>query len=174
MTSNSQPYFGLVKCEVLPPRGLFHPVLPYRSRGKLLFPLCRVCATSLQQTDCDHDAEQRQLLGTWTTLELDKALSLGYQIVRIFEIYQYDDCAQYDGVDDDTGLFTGYINAFLKMKQEASGWPSWVHTDDDKEEYIRRYREREGIDLDRGKIEHNGALRCLAKLCLNSLVGLML
>jgi hypothetical protein len=29
-------YFGLVKCTVLPPRGLFHPVLPYRTQGKLI------------------------------------------------------------------------------------------------------------------------------------------
>ena len=37
-------YFGLIKCTVLPPRGLFHPVLPYRTQGKLMFPLCRrVC-----------------------------------------------------------------------------------------------------------------------------------
>jgi hypothetical protein len=26
-------YFGLVKCTVLPPRGLFHPVLPYRTKA---------------------------------------------------------------------------------------------------------------------------------------------
>lgn len=31
-------YFGLAKVKVLPPRGLFHPVLGYRSRGKLTFP----------------------------------------------------------------------------------------------------------------------------------------
>ena len=31
-------YFGMIKCTVLPPRGLFHPVLPYRTQGKLMFP----------------------------------------------------------------------------------------------------------------------------------------
>lgn len=30
-------YFGLVKCTVLPPRQLYHPVLPYRTHGKLMF-----------------------------------------------------------------------------------------------------------------------------------------
>ena len=38
-------YFGLVKCTVLPPHGLFHPVLPYRHAGKLTFPLCSSCVT---------------------------------------------------------------------------------------------------------------------------------
>ena len=37
-------YFGLIQCRVLPPRGMFHPVLPYRTGGKILFPLCRTCA----------------------------------------------------------------------------------------------------------------------------------
>ncbi|KAK2899342.1 hypothetical protein Q8A73_012471 [Channa argus] len=30
-------YFGFVKCTVLPPRGLYHPVLPYRAHKKLMF-----------------------------------------------------------------------------------------------------------------------------------------
>ena len=46
ITENFAPlskYFGLVKCFVLPPRSLYHPVLPYRTQGKLIFPLCRTC-----------------------------------------------------------------------------------------------------------------------------------
>ena len=34
---------GLVKLTILPPRGLYHPVLPLRQGGKLTFPLCRTC-----------------------------------------------------------------------------------------------------------------------------------
>jgi hypothetical protein len=37
-------YFGLVCCRVFPPRGLYHLVLPYKTGGKLLFPLCQTCA----------------------------------------------------------------------------------------------------------------------------------
>ena len=36
-------YFGLIKCTVLPPRSLFHPVLPYRTKGKLTFPFVGLC-----------------------------------------------------------------------------------------------------------------------------------
>ena len=43
-------YFGLVFCRILPPRNLYHPVLPYHSNGKLLFPLCALCAQQSQQT----------------------------------------------------------------------------------------------------------------------------
>jgi hypothetical protein len=34
---------GLVQCTVLPPRDLYHPVLPYRCNGRLLFCFCRNC-----------------------------------------------------------------------------------------------------------------------------------
>ena len=34
---------GLIKCTVVPPTDLFHPVLPYRWNKKLLFCLCRTC-----------------------------------------------------------------------------------------------------------------------------------
>ena len=41
-------FFGMIKCEILPPSFLFHPLLPYRANGKLMFPLCRTCAENLQ------------------------------------------------------------------------------------------------------------------------------
>ena len=34
-------YEGIVKCKVLPPKRLFHPVLPCKKNGKLLFHLCK-------------------------------------------------------------------------------------------------------------------------------------
>ena len=36
-------YFGLIKCKVLPPEGLYFPVLPVKMLGKLFFPLCKQC-----------------------------------------------------------------------------------------------------------------------------------
>ena len=47
-------YFGLIKCTVLPPRGLFHPVLPHRGQDKLMFALCKTCADTGNQTPCTH------------------------------------------------------------------------------------------------------------------------
>ncbi|CAC5423114.1 unnamed protein product [Mytilus coruscus] len=36
-------YKGLIKCKIVPPRGLFLPVLPLKCKGKLLFGLCHTC-----------------------------------------------------------------------------------------------------------------------------------
>ena len=41
----------------------------------------------------------------------------------------------------------------LKIKQEASGYPSWVKTDTDKDNNIAEYYVREGIKLDKSKIQ---------------------
>ena len=58
-------YFGIAKVKVLPPRGLYHPVLPYRSKGKLKFCLCRTCADNENLKVCRCSDEQRAIVGTW-------------------------------------------------------------------------------------------------------------
>lgn len=79
-------YFGLIKCTVLPPRGLYHPVLPYRHDKKLMFPLCRVCCENLQQESCDHTNDERRLTGTWVTEEVKKAIEKGYVILKVCNV----------------------------------------------------------------------------------------
>ena len=37
-------YFGLAKVKILPPCGLYLPVLPHKVDGRLFFPLCATCA----------------------------------------------------------------------------------------------------------------------------------
>jgi len=64
-----------------------------------------------------------------------------------------------------------YINTFLKLKAEASVYPSWVRSPEDEERYIQSFRESEVIELDKSSIKYNAATRGLAKLCLNSMWG---
>ena len=164
-------YFGLAKVKILPPRGLYHPVLPYSSNGKLKFPLCRSCADQESQTDCFCSNDQRAITGTWCTPEIQMAVKKGYNILKIYEVYHFEESTQYDPVTGKGGLFTDYVNMFLKIKQEASGFPDSCKTEEQKREYIRMYKEKEGIELDYAKIKKNPGLRCLAKLCLNSFWG---
>ena len=64
-------YFGLAKVTVLPPFGLYHPVLPCRNGGKLTFPLCRTCVEVEMPKElhdrrhtCPHSPDERALTGT--------------------------------------------------------------------------------------------------------------
>ncbi|XP_062566722.1 uncharacterized protein LOC134229029 [Saccostrea cucullata] len=159
-------YFGLIHCRVLPPRGLFHPVLPYRTGGKLLFPLCRTCAQqqdSTSQDRCQHTDRERSLTGTWVTSELHKALDMGYTLEGIYEVWHFKESSQ--------DLFKKYINTFLKIKQEASGFPPDCKTSEQEQDYIRQIFDKEGFMMDRISIEKNPVRRTIAKLFLNCLWG---
>ncbi|XP_078531047.1 uncharacterized protein LOC144817954 [Lissotriton helveticus] len=156
-------YFGLVKCEIYPPRQLYFPVLPYRVEGKLLFPLCRTCAEFKEVGGCSHTEEQRMLTGTWCTIEVQAALDKGYRLGRVHEVWHFKRTT--------TRLFSRYINLFLRDKQEASGYPEWCTSQAAKQKYIDDYHTHEGIRLRPHLIEVNPARRQLAKLCLNSLWG---
>lgn len=74
-------YFGIVKCKILPPRGLFHPILPMSSDGKLKFPLCSTCAEKETEGACECSNEERAMLGTWCTPEVSRAVELGYKVL---------------------------------------------------------------------------------------------
>ena len=161
---------GLVKCTVLPPRDLFHPVLPVKLNKKLVFPLCATCARVENQNVCNHIDEERQLIGTWVTVELKKAISKGYTLIKMHEAWHFE-VVQYDAQSGEGGLFSDYINSFLKLKQEASGWPEWCSSEVERNNYIEQFKTREGIQLDRDAICTNPGLRSLAKLMLNSFWG---
>ena len=164
-------YEGLVKCKVLAPRRMYIPILPIKCNGKLLFSLCKACAENYQQTTCEHSDMERAFVGTWVTDELKMALSKGYKLIQIYEIWHFTNISQYDQNTKSGGIFTGYVNTFLKIKQEASGWPDWCINEDTKQMYIQQYYEREGIWLDCNKIEENPGMCSLAKLMLNSFWG---
>lgn len=157
---------GLIKCKVLPPRDLYHPVLPVKLHDKLMFILCRSCGESLNQNTCEHTEKERALTATWTMDEIREAVNNGYRVVEMFEIWEYDVKTFEQG-----GLFTEFIDTFLKMKQEASGYPDWCRDDQDKKNYVDDYFEHEGIRLDPAKIKKNLGLRSVAKIMLVSFWG---
>lgn len=77
----------------------------------------------------------------------------------------------YDPVTKTGGLFTDYVNTFLKIKQEASGWGSKCLTEDEKDNFLKSYEVRENIVLDKEQIRKNSGRRNTAKICLNSFWG---
>lgn len=142
-----------------------------KSGGKLVFPLCAKCAEDEQTEPCEHNVDERMLDGTWVTVEVVKAKELGYKVIETFEVWHFENTVQYDPNSDNKGIFGAYIDAFLKIKQECSGWPEGVETEAQKQAYIDDYFDHEKIRLDPSKIRHNPGLRTVAKLCLNTLWG---
>ncbi|MGY6516970.1 DNA polymerase, partial [Vibrio parahaemolyticus] len=70
-------YFGFIKCKIVPPPEKYVPILPVRRDNKLIFPLCNACSVD-KKYSCNHSPEERALVGTWTTVELQNAINHGY------------------------------------------------------------------------------------------------
>jgi hypothetical protein len=66
------------------------------------------------------------------------------RILEIHELYEYI-VTRYDTQTREGGLFAGYIDTFLKLKAEASGYPAWVRSSADEERYIESFWKREGV-----------------------------
>ena len=180
-------YFGLVKCLVLPPRDLLIPVLPYKYNAKLFFPLCRSCVNNSTNnppaevpTLCEHDnVHERAFWGTFVSIELQLALSKNYRILDVVEIWSWSRDKRSDK------LFKGYIDTFLKIKAESSGWPDECGCGagggnddgnslllcDHKRAYLSKFELKEGLSLDPQKVKRNDGLRFISKILLNSFWG---
>jgi hypothetical protein len=117
----------LMKCSKLPPKYLFLPVLPFSWNNRLLFCLCRTCAIQQNRSqDCTYEtAAERALTSTRVLNEIRLALQNCYKLVEVHEVYEYQ-VKKYNPESGDGGVFVEYINTFLKLKTEASGYPNWV------------------------------------------------
>ena len=143
---------GFIQCTVLPPERLLLPLLPYKTGGKLLFPLCRICAEEQVNASCPHDDEERCIHGVFTTVELLKAVDdLGYRVVSVDEVYHWSRW--------DKSMFGEYIKTFFKVKEEASGWPREEMTEAEKRQHIEEVYQREGVRLDPANIRYNAGMR---------------
>ena len=88
---NIRQYCGLIKCKVLPPTNMYHPVFPQKCSQKLMFPFCRSCAE------------------------------------KTYPHMRYTNKGAGEG-----GIFAGFIDTFLRIKPESSGYPDWCMTEQDK------------------------------------------
>ena len=157
-------YFGIVMCEVEPPKKLFLPVLPYKTKDqKLMFPLCRYCAEEKIQK-CTHFGQQcRNLIGCYTTVELELAISEGYKVITVHQIYHFEESS--------SNLFQGFVKEMLRGKIEASGYPSTVTTEAEKVKFQQDIVYVDDIKLDPKNIKYNPSSRCLHKNLLTNLWG---
>ena len=124
----------------------------------------------MNQGPCNHSDEERYIVGTWVVDEVCKGIHIGYGLLDVFEFWEY----KVTCFDKDTNagvLFVQYVNMFLKLKQESSGYPSWVQCEEDKDRYIEDYWRAEEIAIDKASVSKNAVQRTLAKLKLNSMWG---
>ena len=121
--------------------------------------MCKACAEARNQNSWKHTDEERSLIGTWTTDEVNKATEKGYNVIKTYEVWHFD-----KSTDD---LFKGYIRRFMKIKLESSKYDFKTK----EEETNFKLKIKKSLDIDVEKFEFNAGLRSISKLCLNSLWG---
>jgi len=153
--NHPDPYFGYVRCFVVPNRQCLLGLLPKRDpkTGRLEFPL-------------------EPMEGSWGTQELQLAIENGYEVRDIYEVYHFDADNRSDT------LLRGYVSFFLRMKQEAEGWKKLGATCDepseDEKKHIQQkmFLENGGIAKVRlDQVRKDPVRRQMAKIYLNSLWG---
>ncbi|GBN50014.1 hypothetical protein AVEN_95572-1 [Araneus ventricosus] len=127
-----------------------------------MFPLCRSCVETNQQTPCSHNDEERP----WRAHGSAKRSS--WQRRKDIRSLIYKRSIIFPTTSD--SLFRTYIDTFLIRKQESSEWPQNCSTEE-KATYIREYEEKEGIKLNAQNISKNPGQRQAVRLALNSAWG---
>ena len=113
---------------------------------------------------CTHLREEdRSFTGTWVTIKLFAALDRGYKLLDMYEVWHFSETTQYNRESGEEGIFAGYINTFLRIKQESSGYPDWCKTEQDKIKFKQDYFEAEGIRLE--NVEKNKGMRAMPRSC---------
>ena len=76
------------------------------------------------------------------SVELQKAVEIGYTLLKMYEVWQYDTVTKYDPITGNGGLFAKCMNTFMKMK--ASGYPH-CDTDQEKTSTLNVYESTKGL-----------------------------
>ena len=157
--SSQNPYKGLLKVLVEPPRRTLIPVLPKRfpNDDRLLFALCPLCSETFRKqrpppdTICRHAREERCFVVTLPHIEVNEALDNGYVMRELYRVWEFKVW--------DSNLFKDYVADFMRLKIQASGWPKNVKTDAQRAAYLAEIERTEGIKIDPADVCFNPGLR---------------
>lgn len=152
--NHSNPYFGYIRCRVKPNPHDQIGLLPCKSEeDRLVFSL-------------------EEKIGMWFTEEIFLALENGYEILDIYEVHHFDQENRSDT------LMRGYMEYFLRMKQESEGWvklgasSSTPSLDEIVEVADNLYAVNGNMARIRpSKVHKNPVMRQVAKIFLNCLWG---
>ena len=105
---------------------LFIPCLVHQMDGKLLFCLCRTCASNvqIQRNICSHNEKERSWIDVYTSIDLKRAFLMGYSILEYKELWHYH--------SGGGKIFKEFILNIVKRNIECSGFPPNCISDESK------------------------------------------
>lgn len=136
--------FGMVHCDVTCPQDLLMPVLggvKEMTPGEFRFVF-----------------DLRPFKAAWlTSVELEKAVSLGYRITHVYETISFR---------KSTHIYKEYMRKCVAGKIEANGYAG---TDAEREAFVAECNKALGVTL--GPLKKNAGMKAIHKLSCNSLWG---
>ena len=102
-------------------------------------------------------------MDTYTSIDMKRALLVGYKVVRYFEIWHYPGGGK--------KFFKDFILNIVKRKVECSGFPLSCITKDQHEDYVKQLREQSGIKTTIDVMHQDAVGRYLNKIMANSIWG---
>jgi len=154
-----------------------HPTHPQRYEGYAKIKVVP-CPQDYMGLLPEHDEEGRlvfslhEKIGFWHTEEIYLALSRGYRIIQIYQVIHFDASQR------STTCFRGYMEHFLRMKQESEGWKklgasSHDPSESEKDEIIENLYISNGnmARLRKEMVSFRPVMRQISKIFLNCLWG---
>ena len=159
--------FGVAQVMILPPTNVTIPFLPYRVDGKSICGLCVRCMESNICQPCKHSVSERAIVSVYTLAELAFAETVGYKIIRWYEVYAYKEAKP---------IFKQFLQILGSYKIRNSGFPPHVQTFEEKLSYCDGINQKmqfyhEKLQLSPNNVQNNRQLRDAFKLGSNSLLG---
>ena len=160
--NNPNRYWGYARIKIRPKKDDILGLLPQRLDGKLQFNLL-------------------EKIGVWHTELIYLAMRKGYELLEVYEVYHWPPNKRSDK------LMRGYMEFFLRMKQEAEGWEKlgpevypnkrgkdWDSLTEEEKDNICEFIYKQNGNMARPRkecVEKNPVKRQLAKIFLNCLWG---
>ena len=141
LVQRGEEFIGLYQVRVVAPDNLMVSCLAHKVDGKLMFLLCKACAMcgKIQRTSCCHDEKEQSWVDTYTSIDMKRALLVGYKVVRYFEIWHYAMVGK--------KFFKDFILNIVKRKVECSRFLLSCVTKDPHKDYLKQLREQSGIEM---------------------------
>ena len=157
---------------LLPPTAAEFGVLPYKRicDSRICYPICRSCAEKepdIFMKGCMHTNKGRQITGSYISLDVQRAMKYGWQVVKIYEAYLYE--------ETEIPPYAEFIRFVLREKIKVSGFPATITQDKQKRAYINEInfhmQLKGGMKLEETDIKKDEAVKDMLKKGLNSMLG---
>ena len=157
---------GAAQVCILPPAKLMFPFLMYRAQGGQTYnTLCKLCCET-HKTKCNHNEEQRALIGCYMLSELSYAMELNYTLIHVFECHVYK---------ENSFLLTNFVKILTSLKTKHSKVWETMPVNETRQSYSDYLNNKMGLDgpleIKPSNANYNASKRLFYKLAQNSFFG---